>query len=57
MILVNDLIKWAKENTIGRSSTYWHGFISADLLEDLAKKIREKEPFHYDPRGYNDEIS
>ena len=57
MILVNDLIKCAKENAIGRSSTYWHGFISADLLEDLAKKIREKEPFDYVPKECNNEIS
>lgn len=49
MILTNDLIKWAKNNAIGRSTTHWNGFISAELLEELAKKIREVEPFHYQP--------
>ena len=47
MISVNDLIKWAKENAIGRSTSYWLGFISADQLEELTKMIREKEPLNY----------
>ena len=49
MILVNDLIAWAKENAIGRSTTHWLGFISAEQLEKLTKRIREKEPLNYTP--------
>lgn len=49
MVKVDDLIRWAKENAIGRSVTYINGWISADKLFELAEMVKEKEPFAYYP--------
>ena len=50
MILVKDLIEWAKKNAIGRSASYSDGAIrSADLLQ-LATDCLNEEPMTYKPK-------
>ena len=49
MILVKDLIEWAKQNAIGRSVSYPDGAIrSMDLLR-LATDCLEADPMNYKP--------
>ena len=49
MILVKDLIEWAKQNAVGRSVTYPDGAIrSMDLLR-LATDCLDNEPMTYKP--------
>lgn len=49
MILVKDLIEWAKQNAIGRSISYPDGAIrSLDLL-GLAAECLKNEPMTYKP--------
>ena len=49
MILVKDMIEWAKQNAIGRSVLYPDGAIrSMDLLE-LAVECLKDEPMTYKP--------
>ena len=49
MILVKDLIEWAKQNAIGRSVSYPDGAIrSMDLLR-LATDCLDAEPTTYKP--------
>lgn len=50
MILVKDIIEWAKRNAIGRSASYPDGAIrSADLLQ-LATDCLNEEPMTYEPK-------
>ena len=49
MILVKDLIEWAKQNAIGRSVSYPDGAIrSMDLLR-LATDCLDADPMDYKP--------
>ena len=49
MILVKDLIEWAKQNAIGRSVSYPDGAIrSMDLLR-LATDCLDADPMTYKP--------
>ena len=49
MILVKDLIEWAKQNAIGRSVSYPDGAIrSMDLLR-LATDCLDADPMNYTP--------
>ena len=51
MILVKDLIEWAKQNAIGRSASYPDGAIrSLDLLR-LATDCYGAEPLTYNPQN------
>lgn len=51
MILVKDLIEWAKRNAIGRSVSYPDGAIrSLDLLR-LATDCYGAEPLTYNPHN------
>lgn len=50
MILVKDLIEWAKENAVGRSISYPDGAVrSLDLLH-LASECLKAEPITYNPK-------
>ena len=51
MILVKDLIEWAKQNAIGRSASYPDGAIrSLDLLR-LTTDCYGAEPLTYNPQN------
>lgn len=43
MISVEDLIKWAKRNAIGKSANVWDGYIPAEKLQDLVDMVRYVE--------------
>ena len=49
MIKVRDLIAWAKENSKLSSLNNPEGYISGDAITELAKSIKEMEPFDYIP--------
>lgn len=49
MILVKDLIEWAKQNAIGRSVSYPDGAIRSMDLLGLAEKCLKNEPMTYKP--------
>ena len=50
MIRVRDLISWAKCNAKLSSLNNPDGFINGDALTELAKNVKEMEPFDYIPR-------
>jgi len=50
MIKVRDLSNWIKDNARGGSLTNPEGFINGDALTELAKKVKEMEPFDYIPK-------
>ena len=47
MILVKDLVQWANENAIGRSTSYPNGWISADKLMMLVEQIKHTDPMPF----------
>lgn len=47
MIKVDDLIAWAKDNAVGRSTSYPNGWIEASALKELAWFIDRAEPIPY----------
>lgn len=49
MILVKDLIEWAKQNAIGRSVSYPDGAIRSMDLLGLAVECLKDEPMTYKP--------
>lgn len=49
MILVKDLIEWAKRNAIGRSVSYPDGAIRSMDLLCLAVECLRDEPMTYEP--------
>lgn len=49
MILVKDLIEWAKKNAIGRSISYPDGAIRTMDLLALAFDCYKAEPMTYNP--------
>lgn len=49
MILVKDLIEWAKQNAIGRSASYHDGAIRGMDLLRLAIDCLDAEPMNYKP--------
>ena len=50
MIIVDDLIIWAKQEAIGRSATIPCGWISVEALQDLICKIQDVEPMPFLPK-------
>ena len=50
MIIVDDLIIWAKDEAIGRSATIPCGWISVEALQDLICKIQDAEPIPFSPK-------
>ena len=49
MILVKDLIEWAKQNAIGRSVSYPDGAIRSMDLLGLAVECLKDDPMTYKP--------
>ena len=49
MIKVDHLLRWIKENAVGRSFTVVNGWINGNKLLDLAQEVSEKEPLDYTP--------
>lgn len=47
MIKVDDLIEWAGQNAIGRSTSYPNGWIDATTLKKLAEQVERSEPLPY----------
>ena len=50
MISVDNLIIWAKEEAIGRSATFPHGWIPIEALKELICNIQDAEPIPYSPK-------
>lgn len=47
MILVDNLIEWAKETSYGKSASYPCGWITSEQLQNLVYEIKRVEPFEY----------
>lgn len=50
MISVDNLIKWARQEAIGRSLSYPNGWIPTEALQDLVLKIQDADPLPYKPK-------
>ena len=57
MILVKDLIEWAKQNAIGRSVSYPDGAIRSMDLLGLAVECLKDEPMTYKPPQETDDAN
>lgn len=53
LIRSRDLINWIKDNAVNKSLTNPDGFIKGDAITDLANKVKETEPFDYNPKLKN----
>ena len=53
MIAVRDILIWAEDHAIGKSSSYPKGWIRGDDLMQLAQAVKDKEPLglYYRTKG------